>query len=334
MFSGGLDSSLIAAVACQVLPPEIDIDLVNVSFAPDSSADRFTAIFSYHDLKKLNPERNLRLLCADYSMDTLFAAETFLLDLCKPKQTLMDFNIAASLHYASKGEGYLFDTSFFDTEEYSALLDKLENKAGSTQKKNGKPIDKGSFDYGVITNKISSIDPKLYYDKTSGWTVSQSKVVFSGLGADEVWAGYSRYKTAGIRGGIGSLKSEMSLDLDRLWHRNMGRDDRAISVNGKETRFPFLDREIQSFLAKEISDLNSEDGQCTYYAWGEQRGQGDKRLLRQLSSECFGLNWASKFEKRAIHFGSKIAKQINVRKFGSNRKANGKAKYSQNEAKK
>ena len=66
--------------------------------------------------------------------------------------------------------------------------------------------------------------------------------MFSGLGADEVWAGYSRYKTAvKSEGGIAALKAEMSLDLDRLWHRNMGRDDRVISVNGKEARFPFLD---------------------------------------------------------------------------------------------
>ena len=73
-------------------------------------------------------------------------------------------------------------------------------------------------------------------------------MVFSGLGADEVWAGYSRYKTAGIRGGVRGLKAEMSLDLDRLWHRNMGRDDRAISYNGKEARFPFLDTKVQRYL--------------------------------------------------------------------------------------
>ena len=75
MFSGGLDSTLIAALACEVLPEEIAIDLVNVSFAPASSADRFTGIFSYQDLRRLYPGRQLRFLCADYSMDTLFAAE-------------------------------------------------------------------------------------------------------------------------------------------------------------------------------------------------------------------------------------------------------------------
>ena len=53
----------------------------------------------------------------------------------------------------------------------------------------------------------------------------------------------------------------MSLDLDRLWHRNMGRDDRAISHNGKEARFPFLDLDIQRYLSKNIPNLSaSNDG--------------------------------------------------------------------------
>lgn len=41
----------------------------------------------------------------------------------------------------------------------------------------------------------------------------------------------------------------MSLDLDRIWHRNMQRDDRVISHNGKEARFPFLDIEMQKYLS-------------------------------------------------------------------------------------
>jgi hypothetical protein len=55
------------------------------------------------------------------------------------------------------------------------------------------------------------------------------------------------------------------------------------------------------------------------------RGLGDKKLLRRLAIEGFGLKVGGSFEKRAIQFGSKIAKQTNVIKFGSNRKANGKA---------
>lgn len=33
-------------------------------------------------------------------------------------------------------------------------------------------------------------------------------------------------------------------DLNRLWIRNLGRDDRSISSNGKEVRFPFLNKNL------------------------------------------------------------------------------------------
>ena len=107
---------MIASIACQVLPDDVSVDLVNVSFAAATSADRFTAIFSFHDLKRLFPERrNLRLICADYSIEALMEKEALLMEHCRPKDSLMDFNIAAALHFASKGEGYVFDPAFFDS---------------------------------------------------------------------------------------------------------------------------------------------------------------------------------------------------------------------------
>jgi asparagine synthetase B (glutamine-hydrolysing) len=32
----------------------------------------------------------------------------------------------------------------------------------------------------------------------------------------------------------------MIFDMERLWIRNLGRDDRAIAGKGKEVRYPFL----------------------------------------------------------------------------------------------
>ncbi len=56
----------------------------------------------------------------------------------------------------------------------------------------------------------------------------------------------------------------MALDLDRLWHRNMGRDDRVISYNGKEARFPFLDRTIQQYLRDIVPDITPDDKHVLY----------------------------------------------------------------------
>ena len=51
MFSGGLDSSILAAALAES-HPGLAIDLINVSFSPETSADRITGLFSYHELSQ------------------------------------------------------------------------------------------------------------------------------------------------------------------------------------------------------------------------------------------------------------------------------------------
>ena len=65
------------------------------------------------------------------------------------------------------------------------------------------------------------------------------------------------------------MKAEMGMDLDRIWHRNMGRDDRAISDNSKEARFPFLDVNIMRYLGENIESNELVD-------WKAFRGHGEK----------------------------------------------------------
>lgn len=106
-----------------------------------------------------------------------------------------------------------------------------------------------SYDYGLITSSVSSIPSNSYIPSSSKWYKTHSKVLLSGLGADEVFGGYARYKSAFERGGTEEMELEMSLDLDRLWHRNMGRDDRVISSNSKEVRFPYLDMNLIKYMS-------------------------------------------------------------------------------------
>jgi hypothetical protein len=49
------------------------------------------------------------------------------------------------------------------------------------------------------------------------------KALLVGFGADEQMAGYSRHRTAFRNGGVEGLESEMNVDLERLWKRNLGR---------------------------------------------------------------------------------------------------------------
>ena len=55
-------------------------------------------------------------------------------------------------------------------------------------------------------------------------------------------------------------------------------------------------------------------------------GMGEKMMLRKIAKE-FGLEKSSTFKKRAIQFGTRLAKRSNVKCFGSNRKAKGNYEY-------
>lgn len=71
-----------------------------------------------------------------------------------------------------------------------------------------------------------------------------ARVLLSGLGADELFGGYTRHATAFNRKGFPGLLDELELDVNRLGKRNLGRDDRVITHWGKEARFPYLDESL------------------------------------------------------------------------------------------
>lgn len=142
---------------------------------------------------------------------------------------------------------------------------------------------------------------------------SAARILLVGSGADEQCAGYGRHRTKYRNGSWLGLNDEMKLDMQRIWKRNLGRDDRCIADNGKEARFPFLDEDVIRILLDvplwEITDLD------------QPIGIGDKKILREVA-HLLGLSEAASLPKRAIQFGSRIARESNRKNFGSNRAAN------------
>ncbi|KAH6856336.1 asparagine synthase-domain-containing protein [Chaetomium sp. MPI-CAGE-AT-0009] len=132
---------------------------------------------------------------------------------------------------------------------------------------------------------------------------SPARVLLSGLGADELFGGYSRHPSAFQQQGYPGLIDELLLDVGRLGKRNLGRDDRVLAHWGKEVRFPFLDERLVSWAietpAWEKCDFeNGED------ASGVEAG---KRVLRLLALEL-GMRTVAREKKRAIQFGARTAK--------------------------
>lgn len=151
-----------------------------------------------------------------------------------------------------------------------------------------------------------SLGAALYFASRGQGTVdgatfsSQCRVILTGSGADELFGGYSRHRNAFKRSTPDNdlLLEELTLDWIRLPSRNLARDDRVIADNGITVRAPFIEENFVHFV-QQLKPL-----QRCFPALLE--GVGDKLLLR-LCAYKLGLKSCSKFRKRALQFGSRIA---------------------------
>jgi len=149
----------------------------------------------------------------------------------------------------------------------------------------------------------------------AGAGTSGGRILLVGMGADEQLGGYTRHCVAAKKG---TLRQELEYDMNRLWERNLGRDDRLLSDHGKEGRFPFLDCNVVHFLKQlPVEDI------CDFSL---PPGQGDKRILRMVARRN-GLVACSALVKRAIQFGSRISHVSDAQRFGSRRQAKGEKRY-------
>ncbi|XP_072172747.1 asparagine synthetase domain-containing protein 1-like [Diadema setosum] len=143
--------------------------------------------------------------------------------------------------------------------------------------------------------KTEQAPPGIIYD-------SPAKVVLVGMGADEQLAGYSRHRSKFNAEGWPGLLEEIQMEVDRISARNLGRDDRVISDHGRESRYPYLDENVVSYLNGLPIWLKAD--------LSLPRGVGEKLLLR-VAAQQLGLGASSRLPKRAIQFGSRIAKLEN-----------------------
>lgn len=240
LYSGGLDSTVLAFLADECLPQSASIYLLNVSFEA-ASPDRLNAIESLRDLQRVRPQRDWRFVPVDCDRDQLSRTRVERIGpLIAPKNTVLDDSIGCALWFAASGVRCRPD---FEPQPFRVLL--------------------------------------------------------VGSGADEQLGGYSRHWAAFGRGGLKMLTDEIERDVGRISDRNLGRDDRVLADHAIEARFPYLDESVVAFLNSVPLPLKCDLTQ--------ERGKGDKQVLRELAADL-GLKYCSELPKRAIQFGSRIAR--------------------------
>lgn len=103
LFSGGLDSAVVAALAAELCSHPLL--LYNVSFGPsfEKSADRKAAIVTAEALQAIHSEKNILFEDIVVNWEDICQHEPHIRTLLQPKTTLMDVNIGIALWFASRG---------------------------------------------------------------------------------------------------------------------------------------------------------------------------------------------------------------------------------------
>lgn len=286
LFSGGIDSMVLARLLDEEMPLDMPLPLINVAFGDDATAfsecpDRITAQDGVMELRRLSKsKRAFHLVCIDVNSqqarDTL---QNVVRPLVLPCAQPMDATIGTALWMAAQGRG----------QTGKGTETKIRPQADESSVKEKRPV--------------TGTDMKNTRDKLLG----SVGVLFSGLGADELMAGYKgRHRTVFRTEGCEAVAREMDADISRLWFRNLGRDDRVIADHGREVRHPFLDEQVLDYvtalpLVPHVCDLSLPDG------------VGDKALLRRAARRLGLSSDTASRAKRAIQFGSR-SKQVIERK--------------------
>src|SRR3989344_2858356 len=113
------------------------------------------------------------------------------------------------------------------------------------------------------------------------------KVIFSGLGSEEIFAGYERHKNSA------NINQECLSGLRKMYERDLYRDDVLTMDNNMELRLPFLDLELIDYALK-IPEKYKIKGEVTKY------------ILREIALEK-GIPKEYAFRKKtAAQYGSKF----------------------------
>jgi asparagine synthase (glutamine-hydrolysing) len=123
------------------------------------------------------------------------------------------------------------------------------------------------------------------------------RVVMSGQGADEIFAGYHRYIQSYADNGEG-LQDDLVEDVKNLYHVNLQRDDAVTMANSVELRVPYLDPKLVETALKVPIKYKLDYGKDNLR----------KCILREIASDIGVPPEIVRRPKKAAQYGSGIHK--------------------------
>ncbi|KAJ6108257.1 hypothetical protein N7523_009580 [Penicillium sp. IBT 18751x] len=305
LFSGGLDCTLLARLSHDILPSNEPIDLLNVAF----ENPRVTAAANLNSKQQKTSSTSPPPSPSPSPSPSPISAY----EACPDRIT--GRSAFAELQQACPGRIWRFiaiDIPYAETLSHRDQVKRLMRPHNTEMDLSiACALYFASRGQGII--HIPNTEPEPY--------TTSARVLLSGLGADELFAGYGRHGIAFNRGGFESLISEMNLDVSRLGQRNLGRDDRVLSHWGRETRFPFLDEDFVAWVLRApvwekcgfgLAELPDSDPEAQTIATLDK----EKMALRLVALRL-GLQSVAREKKRAIQFGARTAKMETGRTKGT-----------------
>ncbi|CAI7665133.1 unnamed protein product [Penicillium pancosmium] len=301
LFSGGLDCTLLARLSHDIIPLDEPIDLLNVAFENPRVAA--AAANSNHQSSLSSPQSPFSIY-----------------EACPDRMT--GRSAKAELQKTCPGRTWRFVAINIPYTETLAHRDQVKRLMRPHNTEMDLSIACALYfaSRGQGTCYTSSSDPSIPSEDI--YTTS-ARVLLSGLGADELFAGYGRHGVSFNRNGFEGLVAEIYLDVSRLGQRNLGRDDRVLSHWGRETRFPFLDEDFVAWTLRmpvwekcgfglpEPIVSNGEDQA------GITAGIDTEKMSLRLVALRLGLQQVAREKKRAIQFGARTAKMEKGRTKGT-----------------
>jgi asparagine synthase (glutamine-hydrolysing) len=136
------------------------------------------------------------------------------------------------------------------------------------------------------------------------------KVIFSGLGSEEIFAGYDRHKH--------SLKinEECLSGLRRMYERDLYRDDVITMNNNLELRLPFLDKKLIEYALKipEKYKLDKTGSKLILRNIAKNMGIDEDIAIRPKKAAQYGSRFDKAIEKLAKKSGTK-SKSLYLKRF-------------------